>query len=104
MEFIAIIGAIVAIVLVFSLRNRVALLEQHIAFLNQHSDAPKPLPAAPPEAAVDAKTPETVPGTDAEAGEKEGVMNEQQAVTGGQKNIGGEGAPKLTGTEPTKKN
>lgn len=31
------------------------------------------------------------------------VLNEQQAVTGGQKNIGGEGAPKLTGTDPTAK-
>ena len=74
-----------------------------IAFLNQHSDAPKPLPAAPAEAAVDAKTPGTVPGTNAEAGAKEGVMTEQQAIKGGQKNIGGEGAPKLTGTDPSAK-
>jgi cytochrome c len=74
-----------------------------IAFLNAHSDAPKPMPAAPPEAVADAKTPETVPGTDAEGGQKEGVLTEQQAVKGGQKNIGGEGAPKLTGTDPTAK-
>jgi cytochrome c len=31
------------------------------------------------------------------------VLNEQQATQGGQKNIGGEGAPKLTGTDPTAK-
>ncbi len=31
------------------------------------------------------------------------VLNEQQAAQGGQKNIGGEGAPKLTGTDPTAK-
>ena len=74
-----------------------------IAFLNAHSDAPKPMPAAPPEAVADAKTPETVPGTDAEGGQKEGVLTEQQAVKGGQKNIGGEGAPKLTGTDPSVK-
>ena len=61
------------------------------------------MPAAPPEAVADAKTPETVPGTDAEGGQKEGVLTEQQAVKGGQKNIGGEGAPKLTGTDPTAK-
>jgi cytochrome c len=74
-----------------------------IAFLNSRSNAPKPLPEAPAEAAVDAKTPETVPGTDAEGGAKEAVLTEQQAIKGGQKNIGGEGAPKLTGTDPTAK-
>jgi len=56
MEFIAIIGAIVAIVLVFSLRNRVALLEQHIAFLNQQLAARR---AAPPQGASPA--PEAAP-------------------------------------------
>lgn len=69
-----------------------------IAFLNAHSDAPKPMPAAPAETA-EAKA----PGTDAAAAGKEGVMTEQQAIKGGQKNIGGEGAPKLTGTDPTAK-
>lgn len=39
----------------------------------------------------------------AEKAENEPVLNEQQAVQGGQKNIGGEGAPKLTGTDPTAK-
>lgn len=57
MEFIAIIGAIVAIVLVFSLRNRVALLEQHIAFLNQQLAARR---TAPPQAASE-PTPEAPP-------------------------------------------
>ena len=74
-----------------------------IAFLNAHSDAPRPMPAAPAEAVADAKTPGAVPGTDAEGGQKEAVLNEQQAAKGGQKNVGGEGAPKLTGTDPTAK-
>ena len=39
----------------------------------------------------------------AQKAENEPVLNEQQAATGGQKNIGGEGAPKLTGTDPTAK-
>ena len=74
-----------------------------IAFLNAHSDAPKPLPAAPAEAAADAKTPGRCPAPTPRAAQKEGVLTEQQAVKGGQKNIGGEGAPKLTGTDPTAK-
>jgi cytochrome c len=76
-----------------------------IAFLNSKSDAPKPMPAAPKEAAA-------APGAAADAGAKaaaEGkdagaqkaanvpVLTEQQAVTGGPKNSGGEGAAKLTG-------
>jgi cytochrome c len=64
-----------------------------------------PPPPAEGEAAAvpDSQTPGQVPGTDAEGAQKEGVMTEQQAVKGGQKNIGGEGAPKLTGTDPTAK-
>jgi cytochrome c len=69
-----------------------------IAFLNSRSDAPKPLPAAPAEAAT-----AEAAGAGAEKAANEGVMTEQQAAAGGQKNIGGEGAPKLTGTDPTKK-
>src|SRR5690349_4321612 len=57
MEFIAAIVAIVAIVLVFSLRNRVALLEQHIAFLNQQL---APRRTAPPQAASE-PTPQAPP-------------------------------------------
>ena len=69
-----------------------------IAFLNSRSDAPRPLPAAPPEtAAAEAED------AGAQKAENEPVLNEQQAATGGQANIGGEGAPKLTGTDPTAK-
>jgi len=62
-----------------------------IAFLNAHSDSPLPLPAAPAEApAVAGK------------GEKEPVLTEQQ--TGANpKNVGGEGAAKLTGPSGVKK-
>jgi hypothetical protein len=42
-------------------------------------------------------------GAGAEKAENEPVLNEQQAAKGGQKNVGGEGAPKLTGTDPTAK-
>ena len=70
-----------------------------IAFLNSRSNAPRPLPAAPAETDEAAKA----PGADSAAAEKEGVLTEQQAIKGGQKNIGGEGAPKLTGTDPTAK-
>jgi len=71
-----------------------------IAFLNAHSDAPKPLPAAPAAAAPDASAakPGTGAGNGPQKGEKEPVLTEQQAVKGGDKNIGGEGAPKVTGT------
>lgn len=37
----------------------------------------------------------------AQKAENEGVMTEQQAAAGGSKNVGGEGASKLTGTDPT---
>ena len=76
-----------------------------IAFLNAHSDAPKQMPAAPAEAAPAAgdKAAAEAAGAGAEKAENEPVLNEQQAVKGGQKNIGGEGAPKLTGTDPTAK-
>jgi len=76
-----------------------------IAFLNAHSDAPKPLPAAPAEAAPAAgdKAAAEAAGAGAQKAENEPVLNEQQAAKGGQKNVGGEGAPKLTGTDPTAK-
>ena len=69
-----------------------------IAFLNTHSDAPRPLPAAPAETAT-----AEAASAGAQKAENEPVLNEQQAAKGGQKNIGGEGAPKLTGTDPTAK-
>jgi cytochrome c len=76
-----------------------------IAFLNAHSDAPKPMPAAPAETAPAAgdKAAAEAAGAGADKAENEPVLNEQQAAQGGQKNVGGEGAPKLTGTDPTKK-
>ena len=76
-----------------------------IAFMNAKSDAPKPLPAAPAAAAPDASAAKPGTGADngAQKGEKEPVLNEQQAVKGGDKNIGGEGAPKVTGTSDKEK-
>jgi cytochrome c len=62
-----------------------------IAFLNAHSDSPLPLPAAPAEAAPVA----------AGKSAKEPVLTEQQ--TGANpKNVGGEGAAKLTGPSGVK--
>lgn len=58
----------------------------------------------PPPPAEDAATAAAeAEGAGAEKAANEGVMTEQQAAAGGQKNIGGEGASKLTGTEPTAK-
>ena len=74
-----------------------------IAFLNQHSDAPKPLPAAP---AAATKTTETASGGPAGGGAGNGpqaaskvpVLTEQQ--TGANpKNVGGPGASKVSGPE-----
>jgi cytochrome c len=59
----------------------------------------------PPPPAEDAATAAAeAEDAGAQKAENEGVMTEQQAVAGGQKNIGGEGAPKVSGTDPTKKN
>ena len=66
-----------------------------IAFLNQRSDAPKPLPAAPAAAAA-GKEPGTGPNNGPQTAEKEPVLTEQQAGKN-PKNIGGEGAPKVAG-------
>lgn len=62
-----------------------------IAFLNQHSDAPKPLPAAPAATAA-GEGPDNGP----QKAEKEPVLTEQQAGAN-PKNVGGEGAPKVAG-------
>jgi cytochrome c len=77
-----------------------------IAFMNAKSDAPKPLPAAPAAAAPDASAakPGTGLGNGPQKGEKEPVLTEQQAVKGGDKSIGGEGAPKVTGTADKEQN
>ena len=69
-----------------------------MAFLNSRDNAPLPVPAAPAEAEGAA------PEGDAQTAEKEPVLNEQQAVKGGEKNIGGAGAPKVTGTSETDRN
>jgi cytochrome c len=59
-----------------------------IAFLNSKSDAPRPLP--------------TAPAATAEGGaQKEPVLTEQQAGKN-PKNVGGEGAPKVSGPESVK--
>jgi cytochrome c len=64
-----------------------------IAFLNSHSDAPKPLPAAP---AATAAKPGEGPNNGPQKAEKEPVLTEQQ--TGANpKNVGGEGASKVAG-------
>ena len=66
-----------------------------MAFLNSRSASPLPLPAAPaPAAAADAG--------DAGKAEKEPVLTEQQTGPN-PKNVGGEGAAKLTGPEGAKK-
>jgi cytochrome c len=61
-----------------------------MAFLNSRDSSPLPIPAAPAEAA---------PAT-ADKAEKEPVLTEQQTGPN-PKNVGGEGAAKLTGPEPT---
>ena len=76
-----------------------------ITFLNTKSDAPKPLPAAPKEVAAPAagasadgaKAAAENISADAQKAPNTAVLTEQQAVTGGPKNVGGEGAAKLTG-------
>jgi cytochrome c len=71
-----------------------------IAFLNQKSDSPKPLPAAPAEAPAaestdDAAANKAGVGTNngPQKAEDEAVLNEAQAATAN-KSIGGEAAPK----------
>jgi cytochrome c len=76
-----------------------------IAFLNTKNDAPKPLPAAPKEGAAPAagasadgaKAAAENISADAQKAPNTAVLTEQQAVIGGPKNVGGEGAAKLTG-------
>ncbi|MFL6766012.1 MAG: c-type cytochrome [Sphingomicrobium sp.] len=75
-----------------------------IAFLNQHSDAPKPVPAAPAATAAAGNTgqqaagnpPGNGPNNGPQLAGKEPVLNEQQAGAN-PKNVGGEGAPKVAG-------
>ncbi len=75
-----------------------------IAYLNSNGTN-LPLPAAPAEApaAEGDKAAAEAAGDGAQKAGNQPVLNEQQAVEGGPKNIGGEGAAKMTGTEPTVK-
>jgi cytochrome c len=69
-----------------------------IAFLNAHSDAPKPLPAAPAITAdASAAKPGTGPNNGPQKAENEPVLTEQQAAKSTGKNVGGEGASNVTG-------
>ena len=71
-----------------------------MAFLNSRGGSL----AVPPPPAEDAATAAAeAEDAGAQKAENEGVMTEQQAAEGGPKNVGGEGAPKLTGTNPTAK-
>jgi len=65
-----------------------------IAFLNAHSDAPRPLPAAPAASAEAAagKAEGEAAGAGAQKAENEPVLNEAQAAAGGQKSQGGDAA------------
>src|SRR5690349_1316982 len=79
-----------------------------IAFLNAHSDAPKPLPAAPAAATATANgaaaagnAPGPGPNNGPAKAGKEPVLTEQQAGTNA-KNVGGPGAPKVADPASTK--
>ncbi|MFL6750431.1 MAG: c-type cytochrome [Sphingomicrobium sp.] len=65
-----------------------------IAFLNAHSDAPRPLPAAPAETAEAAgdKAAAEAEGAGAQKAANEPVLNEAQAAKGG-RTLAGEAAP-----------
>ena len=76
-----------------------------MAFLNSRDGSPLPVPAAPPEAAADASgaKPGAGAGDGAQKAENEPVLNEQQAGTN-PKNVGGSGAPKVSGPSGVDKN
>ena len=69
-------------------------------FLNSRGGT---LTVPPPPAEDAAAASAEAEGAGAEKAANEGVMTEQQAAQGGIKNVGGEGASKLTGTQPTAK-
>ncbi len=70
-----------------------------IAFLNSRSASPLPVPP-PPAASADQAAAEAE-GSGAEKAENEPVLNEAQAAKAPGKAIAGEGAPKVSGTNPT---
>jgi len=75
-----------------------------IAFLNSHSDAPQPLPVAPAAAAnpAAAKAEQAGQAAQGDKSPKQPVLNEAQATPN--KNLGGEGAPSVSGNaQQTKK-
>lgn len=74
-----------------------------MAFLNKQSDSPQPLPAAPPATAdtgqkASDETAGSGPGNGPQVAGKEPVLTEQQAGSN-PKNVGGAGAPKVSGPE-----
>jgi cytochrome c len=71
-----------------------------LAFLNSRGGK---LTVPPPPAEDAATAAAEADDAGAQKAENEGVMTEQQAAQGGAKNIGGEGAAKQTGTDPTAK-
>jgi len=80
-----------------------------IAFLNSHSDAPKPLPAAPAATTATAggpaaagNQPGTCPNNGPQKAGKEPVLTEQQ-VGKNPKNVGGEAAVNVAGPASAKK-
>jgi cytochrome c len=80
-----------------------------MAFLNQHSDSPQPLPAAPAAATADqgqagdaTGVAGSGPNNGPQVAGKEPVPTEQQTGPN-PKNVGGEGAPKVNGPASTKK-
>ena len=72
-----------------------------MAFLNSRSASPLPLPAAP--AATPDKAAAEAEGAGAEKAPNQAVLTEQQAGSN-PKNVGGEGAAKLTGPKGVKTN
>ena len=68
---------------------------------SQGSNLPVPPPPAPDAAAAGDKATAEADGAGAQKAGDQPVLNEQQAAAGGPKNVGGEGAAKLTGTDPT---
>jgi cytochrome c len=76
-----------------------------MAFLNARDNSPLPVPEAPAEPIQEASAdkPGAGPGDGAQRAEDEPVLTEQQ--TGANpKNVGGAGAPKVTGTSAVDKN
>jgi len=73
-----------------------------LLYLNSEgSNLPVPPPPAEDVAAAGDKAGAEAAGAGAQKASDQPVLNEQEAAKGGPKNVGGEGAAKLTGTDPT---